>query len=211
VPRGTLTLDGIVDAAFDFVAQDGLHQFSMPQLARRLGVGVTSIYWYVENRDDLLELVAERVAGIISTAEGAADADRWDERLAAHFREVRAILDRHPGFCELVLRHGFPRTGRRGREEDADYILSHVCVKAMTDAGMDPTAAVRGFHSVALYTLGYAAWSAASPTPAGSKRRRPRVSAVEDGPALSEPSEAGFEFGLQLLITGLRDELADAS
>jgi AcrR family transcriptional regulator len=136
-PRGTLTRDGIVTAAFEFVAAEGLHRFSMPRLAKRLGVGVTSIYWYVDNKDELLEAVAEQVADLIVEAEGPADPGDWDSRLAVHFREVRRILDEHPGFCDLVLRHGFPRTGRQGRAEDVGYVLSHPSVRAMVAAGAE--------------------------------------------------------------------------
>ncbi|AXT84053.1 TetR family transcriptional regulator [Aeromicrobium sp. A1-2] len=48
-PRG-LTVEVIAQAALD----DGVATFSMPSVARRLGVAHSGLYRYVEDRDDLL-------------------------------------------------------------------------------------------------------------------------------------------------------------
>lgn len=201
-PRGTLTRAAIVDAAFDLVASEGLSGLSMPILARRMGVGVTSLYWYLDSKDELLEAVADRVGELILSAEGTPSSDDWDERLAEHFREVRAILERHPGFSELVLAHGLP--GNRAE----DGLLANPRVRAMVDAGLSPADAVRGFHAVALYTMGYAAWSSARGRATRPARRSTTTAAPVD--PLSEPSEAGYEFGLELAISSLRRRITEA-
>lgn len=187
--RGTLTREAVVDAAFELVAAEGLGGLSMPALARRMGVGVMSLYGYVDSKDELLAAVARRVAHLILSAEGSPTTDAWDERLAEHFREVRRILERHPGFSELVLTHGLP-SSRAG-----DSVLANPRVQAMVDAGLSPTRAVHGFHAVALYTMGYAAWSSAR-------------TARQGVDPLSEPSDAGYEYGLELTIDSLRREAA---
>ena len=52
--RGSLSREEILAAAYELVEHDGLDALSMPALGRAVGAGVTSIYWYFRNKDDLL-------------------------------------------------------------------------------------------------------------------------------------------------------------
>lgn len=53
-----LTLDELLDAALEL----GLADLSMKELASRLGVGIATLYRYVDNRDALIRLAAGRRA-----------------------------------------------------------------------------------------------------------------------------------------------------
>ena len=48
--RGSISPDGIIKGAFELAEQLGIDKMSMPVLAKHLGVGVTSIYWYFQKR-----------------------------------------------------------------------------------------------------------------------------------------------------------------
>jgi AcrR family transcriptional regulator len=63
-PRA-LTVEAIAHAALD----DGIDSFSMPSVARRLGVAHSGLYRYVKDRDDLL----------VQAIDLAADAEEWPE------------------------------------------------------------------------------------------------------------------------------------
>lgn len=74
-PRA-LTLDVIAQAALD----DGVDTFSMPSVARRLGVAHSGLYRYVTDRDDLMVEALTRAY----TASTWPDADLpWEELLRA--------------------------------------------------------------------------------------------------------------------------------
>lgn len=63
-PRA-LTVEAIAHAALD----DGIDSFSMPSVARRLGVAHSGLYRYVTDRDDLL----------VQAIDLAADAEEWPD------------------------------------------------------------------------------------------------------------------------------------
>jgi len=57
-PSG-LSREQIVREAVALLDAEGADALSMRRLAARLGSGATSLYWYVANKDELLELAAE--------------------------------------------------------------------------------------------------------------------------------------------------------
>ncbi|ROP60889.1 TetR/AcrR family transcriptional regulator [Curtobacterium sp. ZW137] len=79
------TLDAIVAAARDLLEEDGLAGVTMQGVAVRVGVRAPSLYKRVENRDRLLQLVAEEtLLELTARLDAAADA--------------RALLDTYRGF-----------------------------------------------------------------------------------------------------------------
>jgi TetR/AcrR family transcriptional regulator, tetracycline repressor protein len=61
-----LDLDGIVRAAIELIDANGLDEFSLRALARYLGAGNMSLYYYVKDRDQLLALVLDEILGSIN-------------------------------------------------------------------------------------------------------------------------------------------------
>ncbi|WP_415847520.1 TetR/AcrR family transcriptional regulator, partial [Tsukamurella strandjordii] len=73
-------------AALELIDRDG--GFTMPALARRLGVQVSSIYHHVDGRGAVVELVREAVT---KDVDGAwFDTLPWDEAVEAWARGYRA-------------------------------------------------------------------------------------------------------------------------
>ena len=74
--RGSLDRDRILEAALKLAQEVGLAELNIPSLAARLDVGVTSIYWHVPNRDELIRLMAvraiERLDGLLPSPDGCA-------------------------------------------------------------------------------------------------------------------------------------------
>lgn len=62
-PKRGLTLAEILDAAIELADEDGVAALSMARVAKRLGFTTMSLYRYVESKDELLELIADRVIG----------------------------------------------------------------------------------------------------------------------------------------------------
>ena len=88
-PRA-LTVDVIAAAALE----DGIATFSMPSVARRLGVAHSGLYRYVTDRDDLLVQALDRA--FLATTWPSDDLP-WDELLREIGHSVWRACDAHPG------------------------------------------------------------------------------------------------------------------
>ncbi|MFE9624675.1 TetR/AcrR family transcriptional regulator [Streptomyces sp. NPDC006527] len=75
--------------------------FSVPQIARRLGVQTGSVYHHVDGRDGIVELLRERVASAIDP--GTLDLTPWDAALEAWARSYRAAFAAHPRAIPLLM------------------------------------------------------------------------------------------------------------
>ncbi|MEV6103219.1 TetR/AcrR family transcriptional regulator [Streptomyces sp. NPDC051940] len=97
-PHG-LGLDKIVEATVRLLDAEGLAKVSMRRLAGELGVTAMSVYWYVDTKDELLELALDHVHEEIRLP--ADDVD-WRERLRQLAREHRRMLVTHPWVSPLA-------------------------------------------------------------------------------------------------------------
>ena len=88
-PRA-LTVDVIAAAALE----DGIATFSMPSVARRLGVAHSGLYRYVTDRDDLLVQALDKA--FLATTWPSADVP-WDELLREIGLSVWRSCDAYPG------------------------------------------------------------------------------------------------------------------
>ena len=88
-PRA-LTVDVIAAAALE----DGIATFSMPSVARRLGVAHSGLYRYVTDRDDLLVRTLDRA--FLDTSWPSGDLP-WEDLLREIGDAVWRACDAHPG------------------------------------------------------------------------------------------------------------------
>ena len=58
--RGSISVDEILNGAFEVATEVSIANLSMPLLAKHLDVGVTSIYWYFRKKDELLDAMTDR-------------------------------------------------------------------------------------------------------------------------------------------------------
>ena len=99
--RVQLSRDAIVDGALRLLDREGAGGFSMRRLADELGVGAGAVYWHVENKEQLLQLVFDRVIGELSMPEP--DREDWREQIKQAARDERDMMTRHPGIAQLSL------------------------------------------------------------------------------------------------------------
>jgi len=93
-----LSREHIVRAAIDLLDAEGLEKLSMRRLGARLSAGATSLYWYVESKDELLELVMDEIYGQVEVPEGA----HWREAASAFAYGLRDVILRHPWLTGLI-------------------------------------------------------------------------------------------------------------
>lgn len=99
--RTPLSRDSIVEAALSVLDREGYDGFSMRAVADELGTGPASLYWHVRNKDELLNLVIDRVAGELEVPDP--DPERWQEQVKDLARQMRTMYHRHPGVARITL------------------------------------------------------------------------------------------------------------
>lgn len=98
--RSGLTRDQIVAATVELLDADGLESLSMRKLGARLNAGATSLYWYVANKDELLELALDEVWGLVETPDP--DHTSWREVFTTFAYSLRATIRSHPWAASLL-------------------------------------------------------------------------------------------------------------
>ncbi|GAA2321168.1 TetR/AcrR family transcriptional regulator C-terminal domain-containing protein [Nonomuraea roseoviolacea subsp. roseoviolacea] len=105
-PRPTRTpgrsREEIVRATLDLLDTEGLDGLSMRKLGARLGSGATTIYWYVENKDELLELAYDHVWGEIALP--VPEDLGWRDTITTFAHSMRRVMLFHPWIGSLIGR-----------------------------------------------------------------------------------------------------------
>ncbi|MFD8470844.1 TetR/AcrR family transcriptional regulator [Streptomyces globisporus] len=161
----------ITTAALALADAEGLAAVSMRALAQRLGTGPASLYRYVGSRDELLDLMADAVAGELDLS--VAPAGDWLDDLVGLARQSKAAHVRHPWLADLNDRRGevlgphaidyldhalgilSPAPGTAGQKLEAIGLLGALAVlfarreSAATSSSGDPAARAAHLAAVA--------------------------------------------------------------
>ena len=106
-PRAALTHAQIGAAAVEIADTEGLDAVSMRRLAERLGVATMGLYRYVRGKDDVIELMVDRVyAEEARAGEGGGEGGDWREVLRVSALRLRALILRHPWLVDTTAGSG---------------------------------------------------------------------------------------------------------
>ncbi len=95
--RTPLTVEAIVERAVAILDSDGTDALTFRRLARELEVGVASLYWHVEDKDDLLVLCFETaLRSSMRMDRPEPTADTWQEELRGWCLEMYDAVVAHP-------------------------------------------------------------------------------------------------------------------
>ncbi|MEU6644818.1 TetR/AcrR family transcriptional regulator [Saccharomonospora sp. NPDC046836] len=92
-PAPAYSRDQIADAGIDIADEQGIDAVSMRKVAARLGTGAMSLYRYVDSKEGLVELMADRMLGRANWPELSGD---WREDLRTIIRGHRVAVLAHP-------------------------------------------------------------------------------------------------------------------
>jgi AcrR family transcriptional regulator len=148
--RGSISVDEIINGAFQVAADISLDNLSMPLLARHLDVGVTSIYWYFRKKDELLDAMTDRALTQYEFTVPDIDASNWRESLRDHARRMRSQFLDDPVLCDLVLIRG--HYGMRSLHGALHEIERPVA--ALVEAGLTPEQAVETYGAISVHSRG---------------------------------------------------------
>lgn len=126
--RPVLSREAIVEAAIRIVDKEGYDAVSMRRVAQEFGTGAASLYAYVANRDELMDLVVDRVMGEsrIANPNPAPDVDDWLEQLKEAVRASYQVLLSHRDIAKAFLgRIPFGPNGLRNVEDLLNLLRAH--------------------------------------------------------------------------------------
>jgi TetR/AcrR family tetracycline transcriptional repressor len=205
--RQRLTRDRITEAALRLIDDEGVEAVSMRRVAREVGVEAMSLYHHVRDKEDLLEAVAERVMREFDAP--PRDTTEWSTygRSVAH--AWRRLLKAHPNAIELFAERHAPTT------EPAALLPMETALAALREAGLSDRDAVQAFHVFGSYIFGFVLMETGRlfGSSAGDDQRASfQPSVLVELPSIATclpflvecDFDEQFEFGLDLLIEGLR-------
>jgi TetR/AcrR family tetracycline transcriptional repressor len=213
VDRAPVTRAAVVDAALGLLAEGGLEAVSFRRIAKVLGVAGPTLYWHVENKRQLTDLMAEELVRRAGRAyDGPDPGQPWWEWLRADAQRM---------FTALIATRDAPRVLAGNRPSPESFEGIERVLRVLVQAGLTPGEAQQTLFAIGAYVIGSATeWqaeaerAAAQPLPdAGDEGLNAlRAKALGDQPVLlaaitellERPHSAAFEFGLDLLINGLR-------
>ncbi len=99
----SLSRDRIVATAVELLDAEGVGGLSMRRLADRLGSGVMSLYWHVDNKEDVLDLALDSVLEYRGPPR-TAGSQAWHEDVVHMLEDWRAGMLRHPWSALLLPR-----------------------------------------------------------------------------------------------------------
>jgi AcrR family transcriptional regulator len=103
-PSG-LDRERITEVSVRLLDTEGLDKFSMRRLAAELNVTAMSVYWYVDTKDDLLELALDATYGELELPDTEAEGADWRDQLRTLATAYRTLLVRHHWMSPLAGRY----------------------------------------------------------------------------------------------------------
>jgi AcrR family transcriptional regulator len=96
-----LSQDVIVDTALKVLDAEGLTAVTMRRVAEELNTGAASLYAHVGNKDELLDLVYDKVVGEIPIPEP--DPERWSDQLRELCWKSYQVLSAHNDIALVAM------------------------------------------------------------------------------------------------------------
>jgi len=185
-----ISRDDIVDAACEL----GIENLTMAAVAERLGVTHQSLYGWVQDRDELIDLVSDRLIRRLEIEPPADPAD-WRDSLRSYANGLRRLAEEMPGFAAAGL--------GRFRVSERYVELNDTVIRILERVGFESVMAQRIYDTWNTVLLGWLAREEALSGVRGSVGAGTSASAqfVE----LRSPSDERFEFLVHAFLAGLPD------
>jgi len=134
----------IIRAAIAVADAEGPDAISMRRIARELGAGVMSLYWYVCSKEELLDLMLDSIEAEVEVPDPSGD---WRADLSAFAHRTRAALSQHRWAVEFV--------GSRPPSGPNDVRNLERMLGLLDGTGVDDARVIMGiFMTVATYVMG---------------------------------------------------------
>jgi AcrR family transcriptional regulator len=146
-PRLPLSRDRVLAAAVGLADRSGLESLTMRKLAQELGVEAMTLYYHVQNKDDILAGIVDLVVREFELPSSEGD---WKAAIRRTAISANVALMRHPWAANLML-SGVHVSQARLRYMDA--ILGR-----LREAGFSADQTDHAYHALDSHILGYTLW-----------------------------------------------------
>ncbi|WP_084130694.1 TetR/AcrR family transcriptional regulator [Demequina sp. NBRC 110055] len=155
-PRAKLSQDRIVDAAMTLADRDGVESLTMRALAAELDTKPMTLYTHVAGKEDLLDLMVERVFGEMDLPPEELE---WRDAIRTRCRSARTVLVRHSWAVPLL---------ESRRSPGPQLLRHHEAMLATLDRGGLPLSLMaHGYAILDSYVYGFAIEEANLPDQGG--------------------------------------------
>jgi AcrR family transcriptional regulator len=216
--RGSLSAADIIKGAFEVAEGISLDKLSMPELARHLGVGVTSIYWYFRKKEELLNAMTDvAVERFVRAMPPLTPGETWQQALSEHFAAQRRVFRADATSADLLL----IRTSTYSRDAARRVLeLEEALLAILIEQGFTPVNAMHVYNAISVYLRGNVIHDrilrlSDTPTLDGRSRRMadpksmPILAALTEKYPLAGTSDEDYAFGIGRLICGFEVLLAE--
>src|SRR5487761_1960495 len=149
-PWGGLSRQQVIDAASRAIRADGFEKMTIRSLASDLQVSPMSLYRHVQDKDDLLEQVVDRLfARRWKPRSAPTDWREWTTEVVERFRN---FLLHEPAALYLYLKRPVVSPSAIGRMQSM--------LEVLRKTGLDETGARQIYATLHTYTIGFAALEA---------------------------------------------------
>ncbi|MGH9049246.1 MAG: TetR/AcrR family transcriptional regulator [Acidimicrobiia bacterium] len=209
--RAPLSRATIVDAALAILDADGVDALTIRRLGHELGTGSASLYWHIAGKDELCELVYDRIMGEIELPDP--DPSRWEDQLKDLARQAYRAMLSHNDAVRLSI--GRPPAGPNtlrivewmlalmrgaGIPDEPTVYFGNILGRYLDASVLEVTMAVSARDAEA--TQDRAAEMMREYWARLPADRFPNLTALADM-TFAGDADAVFEFGLDLLMRGL--------
>jgi len=161
----------IVRAGLELLEEGGLDALSLRRVAQALGMHAPGLYWYIEDKQELIDLLAKAILDEALAAErGPAEGEGWEPWLTEVAVRMRRALLAHRDGARVVAGAYLFRT-------HSITDLCEIAVEVLERDGFNRDMALHCVITVMRYTTGIALDDQASP----KKRRAEIMRRLEEG------------------------------
>jgi AcrR family transcriptional regulator len=206
--RLRMSRERVLHAAIGLADREGIGALTMRRLAQELGVEAMTLYYYLPNKDAILNGIAEIV---VNEIELPAPGGNWKAEMRRTAMSAYEIMIRHPWAPNLILSVAEVSPARL---RYMDAILG--CFR---QAGFSPDLTDHAYHAVESHIMGFTLWEVGMNLGTAEDLKALATAFLEQLPADQFPwvaehvhqhlkprradDEGEFAFGLDLILDGL--------
>jgi AcrR family transcriptional regulator len=153
--RVTLSRDRILQAAVEFIDDEGLPGLTMRKLGERLDVEAMSLYRHVDGREALLDGVVDRIVDEMHQDDEVlkAPSSGWQDFLQRLAHGVRRVALAHPKVFPLVASRPAEAPWLRPPLRSIDWV--EMFLEGLAQEGFDDDSAVGAYRAFTSFLLGH--------------------------------------------------------
>jgi TetR/AcrR family tetracycline transcriptional repressor len=205
--------ESVVKAALEILDAEGLEHVTFRRLAAKLGVQAPALYWYFEDKQDIIDDMAQAILTTdkLNDISAPKDIGDWASWLTDLAHSVRDALISHREGGRVVAGASFFRAYAVAR-------MTLLIIRVLNEAGFDTLQATMAARTIFDYVWGFVIEEQTGPGPEPEPMRVDIKEApidkiglenadflyhiMEERSKLTDTGE--FDWGLQVIINGLK-------